>query len=334
MAAGSSKAVYTAIVGNFIVMVGKFAAFFVSGSAAMLSEGIHSFADVSNQCLLALGIERSKKSPDKRHPYGYVRERYIWALISAVGIFFLGCGVTIYHGITTLIHPQQIDQFSIAFYVLIFAFIIEGYTLVVAVKAVNEEAKNLDVSFWDYMKNGTDPLGVAVVLEDSAAVIGVLLAAAGLGLSYWTKDPIWDSVATISIGVLLGFVAIFIAYRTKSLLVGQAIPAATLKKILDILNADPIVEKVLEIKTAIMGVDDLRFKAEIEFNGEVIAKRFLDSGKSDTEELDLSDPNSKVVFLEKFGEHLIELLGDEIDRMEKQIKTALPNIKYIDLEVN
>ena len=218
MKGGSSTAVYAAIIGNSIVMIGKFIAFFFTGSAAMLSEGIHSFADVSNQCLLALGISRSQKTPDEMHPYGYVRERYIWALISAVGIFFLGCGVTVYHGISTLIDPNPVSDFTLAFVVLGFAFVVEAITLFVAISAVADEAKKNKQSFLTYLKRGSDPTGVAVILEDSAAISGVIIASTGLLLTYYTGNTVFDSMATILIGLLLGLVAVFyyISYKRPS----------------------------------------------------------------------------------------------------------------------
>jgi len=334
MQGGSKRAVYAAIAGNSVVMVGKFIAFFASGSSAMLSEGIHSFADVSNQCLLALGIRRSAKNPDKRHPYGYVRETYIWALISAVGIFFLGCGVTVYHGIHTLLDPKPIDDYWLSFTVLAFAFVIEGATLLIAIKAVSGESKNNNQTFLGYIKEGSDPTGVAVILEDGVAVIGVLIAALGLYLTYQSGNPKWDSVATIIIGLLLGLVAIFITYRTKGLLVGQSIPIVNRKMILKILREDPVIEKVYDIKTAIMGVEDMRFKAEIEFDGGAISERYLKKIDINKSFDDLKTHEKRKDFLIDYGDHLIEALGDEINRIEKELKRAVPQLKHVDIEVN
>ena len=181
MAGGSKLAVYSAIGGNTVVTIAKASAFAMTGSAAMLSEAIHSFADVSNQCLLAFGIKKSEKTADGQHPYGYARDRYIWTLISAVGIFFIGCGVTVYHGVHTLMEPQAISDYKVAFAVLLFAFIVEGLVLWYAVKAIGKEAKSMDLSLIEYVKAGTDPTGTAVLLEDSAAMLGVVIASIGIG---------------------------------------------------------------------------------------------------------------------------------------------------------
>jgi len=275
-----------------------------------------------------------KKLPDRLHPYGYDRERYIWALISAVGIFFLGCGVTVYHGISTLIHPHPIEDFKIAFIILAFALVVEGFTLLLAWRAVDEEARRAKQTFFKYLNKGTDPTGVAVVLEDAAAILGVLIAAAGLGLTYATGNTVWDSAATITIGLLLGMVALFLTHRTKALLIGQSIPEVSRKKILQILQADPVVENIYDIKTAIMGVDDLRFKAEIEFNGEAIADKYLKKTNLDKTFGKLDSHEKVRAFLVKYGDHVVEALGDEIDRIEQKLKAEIPELKHIDIEVN
>ncbi len=334
MATGSTTAVYSAIIGNSIVMCAKFIAFFATGSSSMLSEGIHSFADVSNQALLAVGIKRSGKKADKRHPYGYVRERYIWALVSAVGIFFLGCGVTIYHGIHTLIEPRELDDLTLAFWVLAFAFVVEGATLILAIVAVNNEAVKSKQSFMEYIRQGSDPTGIAVVLEDGVAVIGVLVAAAGLYLTHVTKNSTWDAIATLIIGSLLGLVAIYLTYRTKALLVGQAIPLVSRRRIVQILKGDPIVDRIYDIKTAIMGVDDQRFKAEVEFDGAKVAEKALDRQELHDFFEKVTTQEALQTFLIDYGDSVIETLGDEIDRIEDLIKKELPQLKHIDIEVN
>jgi solute carrier family 30 (zinc transporter), member 9 len=334
MLTGSSLAVYSALIGNTLVMTGKFIAFFATGSSAMLSEAIHSLADVSNQALLALGIARSRKLPDRDHPYGYARERYIWALISAVGIFFLGCGLTLYHGVHTMLNPRPIQDYDIAFITLLFSFIVEGSTLAIAVKAIRQVAHKEKQTFMQHLREGSDPMGVAVVLEDSAAVLGVVIASLGLFLTHLTQNSFWDSLATILIAILLGFVAIFLTVRTKGLLIGMAIPLAERTKILKILKSDPIVEKVYDVKTAIIGANNHRFKAEVEFDGEKIARKYLQS-------LDVSAIAEKITtdeelekFLIRYGDHIIGVLGDEIDRLEAKIKEQIPSIRHIDIEVN
>ena len=255
-------------------------------------------------------------------------------MISAVGIFFLGCGVTIYHGVHTLIHPKPIADHQIAFATLAFSFIIEGITLLIAIRATLADARKDGVSLFQYLRAGSDPTGVAVVLEDSAAVLGVFIATAGLGLSLYFNNSYWDSIATILIGGLLGFVAIFLTSRTRSFLVGMAMPVADRNKILKILTSDPIVEHVYDVKTAIIGTGAWRFKAEIEFDGEKIARKYLSKIDVPAVSATLNTDEELKTFLIKYGDHIIGVLGDEIDRLEAKIKEQLPSVKHIDIEVN
>ena len=215
MASGSAFAVYAAIGANSVITVTKLTAFAFTGSGAMLSEGIHSFADVCNQTLLALGIHKAKKEPDHTHPYGYGRDSFIWAMISAVGIFFLGCGFTLYHGVHSLLHPEgvEITHIGVAGGVLLFSFLLESWTLWVAYKAVKESAEATSMTFSEYLKEGPDPMAVAVLLEDAAAVFGVCVASLCIGLFVLTGNPIWDAVGSLLISALLGTVAIFLVVK-------------------------------------------------------------------------------------------------------------------------
>jgi solute carrier family 30 (zinc transporter), member 9 len=315
-------------------MVAKFAAFAATGSGAMLSEGVHSLADVLNQGLLALGIRQSRLPADAEHPYGYGRERFIWALVSAVGIFFLGCGVSVYHGIMSLLHPHGIEAVDVAFAVLALSFVIEGATLVVAVRAVRANARDAGVTFRHYLLHGSDPMGVAVVLEDAAAVLGVCIAAACIGLGVLTGAPYWDAIGAILIGLLMGAVAIFLARRNRELLIGQSMEPASKARILAVLNASPVVEEILDVKATVVDANSVRFKAEIEFDGAVIARRFLDRTDLDEELKGLRTRADLEAFLVRFGDHVVEALGDEIDVLEDQIRAAEPAATHVDLEAN
>jgi len=333
MATGSEKAVYTAIFGNTIVTVAKFGAFFATGSAAMWSEGVHSLADVSNQVLLALGIARSRRNPDQEHPYGYGRAQFVWALISAVGIFFLGCGVTLYHGVTALLHPHEVVDPGIAVWVLLFAFVVEGYTLIVALRAVSQGARDMQVSLGEYLKDGPDPMGSAVVLEDGAAVLGVMVAAITLGISVYTGDTRYDAIGSIVIGLLMGVIAIFLVNKNRLFLLDRAIPQAKKDQIMEILQNDPVVEAVLDVKATMVGADALRFKAEIEFDGSAVARRWLAEHpipgiQGSTAHKAMED------FLVQYADHIVEAVGDEIDRIEREIRRVVPEAKHVDIETN
>jgi len=334
VAGGSTKAVYTAIVGNSMVMVAKFGAFAMTGSGAMLSEGIHSFADVGNQILLAVGIKSSQRDADEDHPYGYAREQFIWAMISAVGIFFLGCGVTVYHGIHSLMHPEPLEQMGVAAVVLVFSFIVEGGTLVVAARSVQQQAKESGMSFSRYVVEGPDPMGVAVLLEDGAAVIGVSMAGLAVALIHFTGNPIWDGIASIAIGLLLGGIAIFLVYKNRAALLTPSISDDDRQKVLGVLRDDPVVETVKDVKATVIGADSVRFKAEIEFDGRAIAHRHLEGRDLRADLARVQTEAELQQYLESFGDALVDALGDEIDRLEKRIQAAVPRARHVDLEAD
>ena len=337
MASGSAKAVYSAIAANSVITVTKLGAFAFTGSGAMLSEGIHSFADVINQTLLALGIKKAKKGADEDHPYGYGRDAFVWALISAVGIFFLGCGFTLYHGVHSLLHPEsvEINDIQIAVGVLIFSFVLEMWTLWVAYKAVKESAKALNISFAQYLKEGPDPMAVAVLLEDAAAVFGVTIAAASIGLFMVTGNPIWDAIGSITIALLLGAVAIFLVIKNRKALLGQSVNTNLTDGVLAVLNDDPAIEAVHDIKATVMGADSFRFKAEIDFDGAAIAQRWLSTQDLSAVHGNIrDDPEALEAFLVSYGEHICSALGSEVDRIEELIKAAVPAAKHVDLEAD
>jgi zinc transporter 9 len=337
MASGSAKAVYAAIGANSVITVTKMTAFVFTGSGAMLSEGIHSFADVMNQTLLALGIKKAKKEANEDHPYGYGRDSFVWALISAVGIFFLGCGFTLYHGVHSLMHPEgvEINDIQIALGVLLFSFLLESWTLWVAYKAVRNAADELSMSFADYTRDGPDPMGVAVLLEDAAAVFGVIIASICIGLFVLTGNPIWDAIGSLLISFLLGAVAIFLVIKNRKALLGQTVNPGSKQEILDVLKAEPTVEAILDVKTTVMGTDSFRFKAEIDFNGSTIAKQWIDGQNLEQLYARASTDTAQFEqFLLEYGEHICDALGDEIDRIEALIQDRVPQAKHVDLEAD
>lgn len=335
MAGGSKTAVYAAIGGNSLVMVAKFGAFAVTGSGAMLSEGIHSFADVSNQTLLALGISRSERAPDAKHPYGYGRARYIWALISAVGIFFLGCGVSLTHGIQSLFEEgHEVESLGVAAAVLCFALIVEGATLLVAMKSVRAQAAESGQTLWQYFKAGEDPIGVAVLLEDAGAVVGVIVAAICLGLADLTHNPMWDAVGSIAIGLLLGVIAIFLVNRNRVALLGESVSDERRQRIEDALANDPAVESVSDVKATVMGANRIRFKAEVEFHGDVLARKWLTQRDLEGVHDTLDSPAAVREYLVEYTDYVVDALGDEIDRIEEKIREIDPSVVHVDIEAD
>ncbi|MEE2830674.1 MAG: cation diffusion facilitator family transporter [Myxococcota bacterium] len=338
MASHSDKAVYTALVANSLVTIAKFLAFAKTGSATMLSEAIHSAADVGNQSLLALGIKRSRAEATPEHPYGYSRERFIWALISAVGIFFLGCGFTLYHGVTELLavhggHAAHSEDLSptILGAVLLFAFLIEGWALLVAVKAVNHARG--DVPLLKHLKQSSDPMVAAVLLEDSVALLGVLVAAICIGLSIFIH-PIFDPIGSIVIGTMLGVMAILLVNRNRELLLGEAPQPEVIDRIAEVLQQQPEVEAIHDVKAEVLGGGLIRFKAEIDFDAVAITERELTEVDLDALFATIHSAEDLRRALAEFGAHMVDAVGDAVDRIEGEAESAVPELAHVDLEAD
>lgn len=220
MKAENTKVLLIALAANVGIAVAKFAAAAITGSSAMLTEGVHSLVDSTNQLLLIYGQKRSAKQADAVHPAGYGRELYFWSFVVALLVFALGAGVSVYEGIVHLLEPEPAVAPIVAYGVLAIAFALEGGSTVAAFREFN--ASRHDQSWWQAMTSTKDATTVIVLLENGAAMIGIIIAAIGLGLSQLSGDPWFDGIASILIGLLLGFVAIFLAREAKGLLIGEA----------------------------------------------------------------------------------------------------------------
>ncbi len=328
MAHGSRLAVGSAIAGNSVVMVAKFVVFGFTGSAAMLSEALHSVADTLNQILLMVGIVRASRKADRRFPFGYGAERAIWALMSAVGIFFLGAGVTIYHGISRLLHPHPLEELGWAIAVLVASFVIEGFVLAVALRAAKQGARG--ASLWAYLRRDAEPGTVAVVLEDGAACLGILIALTGIILAKTTGQPAWDAAASICIGVLLGAVATWLIARNHELLVGPAVPAEAQKRIQQIFDANPVVHKIVRLRTRQLDTQTYRVSADVEFSGDALAAELEDKLREAYPEIDSYEDFR--AFAARFADDVVEKLGDEVDAIEDEIQRTVPKARYLDIE--
>jgi zinc transporter 9 len=326
----SRSSVIAALIGNTVVAVFKFVAFFVTGSGTMLSEAIHTVADVMNQVLLLVGIVRSQRDPDEDFEYGYGRERFVWALMSAVGIFFLGCGVTIYHGVSSLLHPHEVTGLGWAVGVLIGALAIEGFVLAIAARGLMRLRG--DIPFWTYVRERADPSAVAVLLEDAAACLGCIIALIAIGLVHVTGETYWDAIGSIAIGVLLGFVALWLIGRNRALLVGSAMPADARARVREVLRRHATVEELVELKSNVIDTETYDVLLTIEFNGERFAQRLRPELEAAYAEID--DVDEFIVQAGRFADKVLSLLGDEIDLIEAEIREAVPQVKIIDIEPN
>jgi cation diffusion facilitator family transporter len=260
-AEGGTKAIMAALMANMGIAVAKFVAFGFTGSTSMMAEGVHSIADSGNQALLILGRNRSQRDRTPQHPFGFGRERFFYAFIVAVVLFTVGSLFSLYEGFHKFSDPHPVESPAWAFAVLIFAILLEGYSFRTAVKESNELRGGR--SWVSFIRRAKAPELPVVLLEDLAALFGLVLALAGVALAVITGDGIWDGIGSMAIGVLLGAVAIILAIETKSLLIGESADPEIEQTILAALEAGAEVEHVIELLTQHIGPEDLLIAAKI-----------------------------------------------------------------------
>ncbi|XP_053680622.1 zinc transporter 9 [Anopheles nili] len=332
----SGKVVLTAIAINATNCLFKFGAWLYTGSHSMFAETIHSLADTINQLILAYGIHKSTQIADSDHPYGYTNMKYVSSLISGVGIFCVGTGLSFYHGIMGLVDPHPIDDFYWAFFILGGSLVSEGATLLVAINSCRSGAKALGMSFRDYVVRGQDPCVNVVLTEDAAAVLSVVLAASCMGLSTYTGSPIPDAVGSLLVGCMLGGVASFIIYTNVAALVGRSIRQENLDKINAELESDIMIRAIHDVKGIDMGNSLVRYKAEMDFDGRELTRVYLDKQDLNIllEEVRTFQTIDELeAFLLKHGENIVDLMGGEIDRIEMKLRKKFPEIRHCDLEI-
>ncbi|MBI4120736.1 MAG: cation diffusion facilitator family transporter [Parcubacteria group bacterium] len=328
---GTTSAIF-AITGNFIITILKFVGFLASNSSALFSETIHSFADTLNQSLLLLGIRRSRRKADEEFSYGYGNERFFWALISACGIFFLGAGITMYHGITALWHNEVPELNATTFVILVVAFVIESFTLYKAVQELRSHHPKY--SFAKSLVEG-DPVTIAVIYEDTVAVLGVIIALIGITLTEYTGNGVWDALGSIGISICLGVVAIVLISKNRGFLIGKSIPAATKRDIIKMLVAEPCIEKVIDFKSSVLDVGKYHIKCEVEWNGTpLLEEMFAQEDPKETFERVKGDYDEFNRHMAYTADLVPRLMGRTIDAIEKKIVAAFPQIEHIDIEIN
>jgi cation diffusion facilitator family transporter len=263
LSSSSKKVIYAALVGNMLIAATKFIAAWVTGSSAMLSEAIHSVVDTGNQGLLLYGLARSKRPPSEAFPFGHGKEVYFWSFVVAILIFGLGAGVSAFEGIKHILNPEPMENVVVNYVVLGFALLFEGGSWSVAVRAFSR-AKG-DLSYGQAVRRGKDPTIFVVVFEDSAAMLGLLAALAGVVLSQVTSNPLYDGLAALLIGVILGGTAAWLAYETKGLLIGEAASRQVVQGIRGLAVASKAVEKVNEVLTMHMGPEFILVNLSLDF---------------------------------------------------------------------
>jgi cation diffusion facilitator family transporter len=266
----STRTLVVALLANLGIAASKFVAAAITGSSAMLTEGVHSVVDSTNQLLLMWGRHAAKRPPDKLHPFGYGRELYFWSFVVAVLVFSLGAGVSVYEGILHIAHPEPAVSPIIAYAVLLVAFLLEGWSTVEAYRDFNRSKGKL--GWFEAIRRSKDPPAFIVLLENGAAIAGIMAAAVGLLLSQLLHDPFFDGAASVVIGVILGFTAALLAYESKALLIGEAADpelVAALHKMVESRKGVTAVGQVLTIHSA---PDQITAMLSVDFDDEITAR--------------------------------------------------------------
>ncbi|MBP5975642.1 cation transporter [Brasilonema sp. CT11] len=292
----SKKTIFVAMGANLAIAITKFIAAAFTGSSAMISEGIHSLVDTSDQLLLLLGIRMSKKPADDSHPFGYGQELYFWTLIVAILIFAIGGGMSIYEGISHLIHPSPLEDPMWNYIVLGLAIVFEGYSWTVALKEFLPTKGNQ--SFWQAIKSSKDPTVFTVLFEDTAAILGLLVALVGIFLGHFFNNPYFDGVASIIIGVLLAVVAVLLARESKGLLVGESANPHTIANIRSLAKTEPNVQDVMRVLTMQLSPQEVLLNLEIQFCKHLSGEEIALTVERLEEKIRLSHPEIKQIFIE------------------------------------
>jgi cation diffusion facilitator family transporter len=265
----SNRTLVIALLANLGIAASKFAAAFVTGSSAMLTEGVHSVVDSTNQLLLMWGRRQAKKPPDKNHPFGYGRELYFWSFVVAVLVFSLGAGVSIYEGIIHISEPEPAVSPVVAYGVLLLAFLLEGWSTLEAFKEFREAKGRL--GWFEAIRRSKDPPAFIVLLENGAAMAGIAAAALGLFLAQLTGDPFYDGAASIVIGAILGITAFVLAYESKGLLIGEAADPDLVRDLRKLAGGKSGVVGVGHVLTVHSSPDQVLAMINVDFDDKILA---------------------------------------------------------------
>jgi len=259
---GSRRAIVAAFLANLGIAIAKFAGFAVTGAASLLAEALHSVADTGNQALLFLGGARARRRPTPEHPFGYGRERYFWAFVVAVILFSLGSLFAIVEGIDKLVNPHKLESIAVALVVLGVAIVLEALSFRTAM--VQATAVKGDESWWHFIRRSKSPELPVVLLEDTGALLGLVLALVGVSVAEVTGNPRWDAVGSVGIGILLGVIAVVLAIEMKSLLIGESAAPQTEDAIRAAIMDGPEVRRIIHLRTLHLGPDELLLAAKVE----------------------------------------------------------------------
>ena len=273
--ANNRKSIYSALAANLLIALTKFIAGGFTNSASMISEGIHSTVDTTNQLLLLYGLKRSKKAPDEAHPFGYGKELYFWSFVVSILIFALGGALSIYQGIKHIIEPEIMKDPFWNYIVLILSLIFEGSSLFIAVREFNKIRQGL--RWWDAIIKSKDPSSFLVVFEDGAAVAGLLVVMLLMGMSHSLQVPELDGLASVIVGLILVFVSLILARESRSLLMGEGIAPETKDRIAKLAESDPAVARTKTILSTYQSPEEVILMPIVDFEDHLDTEEITDA---------------------------------------------------------
>ncbi|MEH1985966.1 cation diffusion facilitator family transporter [Nostoc sp.] len=292
----SHKTIFAAMGANLAIAITKFIAASITGSSAMISEGIHSVVDTGDQLVLLLGIRRSQKPADDSHPFGYGQELYFWTFIVAILIFALGGGMSIYEGITHLIKPSPLENPMWNYIVLGMAILLEGFSWTVALKEfLPTKGKQ---NFWQAIKNSKDPTVFTILFEDTAAILGLFVALIGIFLGHLFNNVYLDGIASIIIGIILAIVAVVLARESKGLLLGESANPQTIINIRSLCKTEPGVQEVVRVLTMQLAPQEVLLNLEIQFSKNLTGEEIALTVESLEVKIRQKHPEIKQIFIE------------------------------------
>lgn len=308
---GSKKVIFAALAGNSLIAVTKFAAASYTGSSAMLSEAIHSVVDSGNQGLLLYGIKRSARPADERHPFGYGMEMYFWTFVVAILIFAVGAGVSMYEGIQKLLNPHPVTNVFVNYGVLGAAMVFEAVAWVIAYKEFNRSRGTL--GFVAAIRRSKDPALFTVLFEDSAAMLGLIVAFVGIAVGQWLDLPFLDGAASVVIGLILAVTAMVLAYECKGLLIGEAASPEIVEAIGEMAGASPGISRVNELRTMHLGPQDILLNISLDFADALSSAQVEEAISTLEERIKSAHPDVKRIFIEaqNWRRHLESVARDE-----------------------
>lgn len=324
-----------ALGGNVIIAISKLAAFLHSGSSAMMSEFIHSVVDCGNQSLLLVGLRDSGNVADRSHPYGYGKSIYFWALVSALGTFFLGAGVSITQAIPGLMYGSNLNLHDVTWHVwavLGFSFAVDGYVFTKTLMEVRDTKDDTKTSLWKHISRLREPATLAILLEDGAACLGVIMAIGGLGLTQALDMPVFDALAGVGIGGLLASVGVVLVRVNHRFLLGQSVDKEIRVGIEKMLLNRKSIDAVHSVQSQWTGAETFSFKAEVDFDGTFLAAKLMPRYQQEFSEARNTLDQDLRVLLSWYAEDVMRTVEREVRNIEAEIRNEYPGAQYIELE--